>query len=586
MLYFSLRWTLKSRQKTQYLALIILCLFAQPAQATFYQQLVSLDKIKTQNFNEFSAELNALSAQQSLMSANEREYWQFLQIYRQIYLSGYAAVTSDIVSMLNATTSDEIRFRLAALAINAYFISKDYRLAFTYADQVLRSVSEIHDQHTLRQVLAPVAMLFIDIGQEDIANYYIGELRKTSVQHDNNCIADYLQFTLTRKLSPLQQINADADRAIASCDQVGEILWRDLVYVQWTKTLLDNAQIAQAQQLINRFKTDAIRSSYPVLVIGTYAVIAELAFVQQDYLSASTNVEQALLKAQNTSPNDALIWANETAYKIAAAQGRYQDALSLHQKYIELARKVDSERADKQFAYELVKSELDIKNKSIELLNKDNQLLQLQHSIYQHQEQQSRMLIAALIVVLTVALISAYRGISGRRRFKRIAEFDQLTGISNRYHLYNQAAVALDYCEKNSKPLAAILFDLDNFKQINDRYGHAIGDWALRAVVNTCRNFMRNNDVFGRIGGEEFVIILPGCQSDKAVLLAEICRDAIASIDTAASGTVFPLTASFGVSGSETSGYQLKQLLSNADKAMYQAKQSGRNQVASFTAES
>ena len=93
---------------------------------------------------------------------------------------------------------------------------------------------------------------------------------------------------------------------------------------------------------------------------------------------------------------------------------------------------------------------------------------------------------------------------------------------------------------------------------------------------------MRNNDVFGRIGGEEFAVVLPGCQLDKAVLLAEICRDAISAIDSSDSGVKFPLSASFGVSGSDTSGYLLKQLLADADHAMYRAKEAGRDQVAQY----
>src|SRR5690606_6697615 len=185
--------------------------------------------------------------------------------------------------------------------------------------------------------------------------------------------------------------------------------------------------------------------------------------------------------------------------------------------------------------------------------------------------------------VLVLLSFLAYRGMSGRKRFKKIAEYDQLTGISNRYHFNNQAKVALEYCEKNAKPVAVILFDLDYFKNINDMHGHAAGDWALQQVVKTCRNFMRNNDVFGRIGGEEFAVVLPGCHADKAALLAEICRDAIATIDTTESGYTFPISASFGVSSSDISGYQLKQLLADADLAMYRAKQSGRDQIATYT---
>lgn len=131
--------------------------------------------------------------------------------------------------------------------------------------------------------------------------------------------------------------------------------------------------------------------------------------------------------------------------------------------------------------------------------------------------------------------------------------------------------------------VGVILFDLDHFKQINDKFGHATGDWVLQQVVRTCRNFMRLDDVFGRLGGEEFAILLPGCHADKALMLAEICRDSIEEINTKPSSYEFRLTASFGVTSSDNSGFELKQLLADADKAMYKAKQSGRNQVHFFS---
>jgi diguanylate cyclase len=562
------------------LTLLLVC---QSANADTYQQLQALDKIRTQNFALFSDEMQSLAAQQAAMSEHERNYFRFLQIYRQIYLNGYAGVISDITAMLNSDIDANLRFRLAALAVNAHVITKDFRLAFSYADTILRSINDISDAFTLKQALAPVAMLFIDIGQQDLANYYINQLRQASDAQTGSCIADHLHFTLVRQQPEHTELGVIARLAIDSCEQIGELLWRDLTYVLWTKVLLEQADVTQAEHLLRNFKASALNSTYPLLVAATYTAAGHIAFLQQDYPAAKTNLTQALAKAQFNDSNEALLWANEIAYQLANAEGRYQDALSYYIKFSELSRKLDKERADKQFAFELVNSEMAVKNQSIELLNKDNEVLSLQKSVYEQEVRQTRIWVAALVVVLTVATVSAYRAAAGGRRFKKIAEFDQLTGISNRYHFNKQAAIAIDYSENNDKPVAVILFDLDHFKQINDQCGHAAGDWALQAVVKTCRNFMRNNDIFARIGGEEFVVVLPGCNSEKAVLLAEICCDAIASIDTSVSGQTFSLSASFGVSGSESSGYQLKQLLANADKAMYLAKQRGRNQVVSFT---
>src|SRR3546814_3277107 len=111
------------------------------------------------------------------------------------------------------------------------------------------------------------------------------------------------------------------------------------------------------------------------------------------------------------------------------------------------------------------------------------------------------------------------------------------------------------------------MFDLDHFKSINDRFGHDTGDWALKKVAEHCRTFCRRVDHLGRLGGEEFAILLSGCDLRGAKRVAEDCRVRIASIDSQPSGHRFLVTASFGVTASSLSGYDLAKLLSHADKA-------------------
>ena len=186
------------------------------------------------------------------------------------------------------------------------------------------------------------------------------------------------------------------------------------------------------------------------------------------------------------------------------------------------------------------------------------------------------LLIGSLSLILGLL---TYRGLTRSKRYRKMAEFDQLTGISNRYHFTEQAQREIAHCIRAQRPVALILFDLDHFKQINDRFGHAAGDWTLQQVVLSCRNFIRHSDIFGRIGGEEFVILLTDCTAEQAVMLADICRTALADIDTSGYQPKFKVTASFGISDSEQAGYDLSALLAAADAAMYQAKQQGRNQV-------
>ena len=547
-----------------------------------YDQLVELDKIKTQNFELFSSRLDEVRATEAASSDNEKHYLAFLVLYRQIYLQGYEKVTVELERLLEYPLQKNLRLRVLAVAVNASLVNRDYKKSFLYADELLTEIDDVDDEFTLRQVLAPVAYLFIDARQPDVAKFFIDSLRKIPTENNAICFADYLEFRMYFLLGQGEEIQQAGDRALESCQRAGEQLWESFTAIQLTMTYLSNSEYEKSHSLLDIYRDYSTGSSYPVLSGLSFAVDAELALTKKEFAKAHKLLSLALKRVEQNDLQELAMYVNKVAYKVYFAEGKYREALNYYKVYKELESLLDKDRADKQLSYQQVKSEVEVKNQRIELLNKDNELLFLQNSVVVEEVRQTRVMIAVLAVVLSIAMYLAYKGLTGRHRFKKIAEFDQLTGISNRYHFNNQAELALEFCRKNNQPAAVILFDLDHFKSINDNHGHAVGDWALQAVVGTCRHFMRNNDVFGRIGGEEFAVVLPGCQTDKAALLAEICRDAIAAIDTEDSGTTFPLTASFGVSGSDSSGYQLKQLLADADKAMYRAKDGGRDQVVSF----
>ena len=131
-----------------------------------------------------------------------------------------------------------------------------------------------------------------------------------------------------------------------------------------------------------------------------------------------------------------------------------------------------------------------------------------------------------------------------------------------------------------------VIFDLDYFKKINDAHGHLIGDEALKMAVNAAKSACRKNDTVGRLGGEEFGILLPGCGNHLAAHIAEKCRSAIEKVDSLSSGHQFTLTASFGVSDSSVCGYEFTKLFAGADRALYQAKDLGRNKVFNYQSNS
>ncbi len=127
-----------------------------------------------------------------------------------------------------------------------------------------------------------------------------------------------------------------------------------------------------------------------------------------------------------------------------------------------------------------------------------------------------------------------------------------------------------------------VLCDLDHFKSINDRFGHAAGDHVLRQAVLACQSHLRVSDIFGRVGGEEFGVVLPGCGLEDAKQRAERLRVALSAIDPTYEGERCPVSGSFGVTSTEQSGYELRQLLAHADAALYRAKAAGRDRVMPF----
>jgi diguanylate cyclase (GGDEF)-like protein len=183
---------------------------------------------------------------------------------------------------------------------------------------------------------------------------------------------------------------------------------------------------------------------------------------------------------------------------------------------------------------------------------------------------------------MTVVFIGlwAYRTKRSQLHFQTLSRLDGLTGICNRPHFIALADKALEASRRNGGHVCMLLCDLDHFKQINDRYGHATGDFVLKRTVAACSAHLSKSAIFGRFGGEEFAILLPNCDSEEARHRAEQLRIAIAGI-TAYQGDSARVTvsASFGIACSGVSGLELGQLLAHADAALYEAKRAGRNRV-------
>jgi diguanylate cyclase (GGDEF)-like protein/PAS domain S-box-containing protein len=170
---------------------------------------------------------------------------------------------------------------------------------------------------------------------------------------------------------------------------------------------------------------------------------------------------------------------------------------------------------------------------------------------------------------------------------QHLAHTDALTGVNNRRHLFELAEHEFDVARRYDQSLSAIMFDLDHFKQINDTLGHALGDQMLERVIQIACAQLRDVDLIGRYGGEEFVIILPVTGAQQAYLLAERIRIGVEALRIETESIPAFVTLSIGIAEMlhAPQDGSVENLISRADKAMYAAKQAGRNFTMIFGAD-
>jgi diguanylate cyclase (GGDEF)-like protein len=186
----------------------------------------------------------------------------------------------------------------------------------------------------------------------------------------------------------------------------------------------------------------------------------------------------------------------------------------------------------------------------------------------------------ALLFTIAIAFILlAMAKERTEHRHKTAALVDSLTGVANRRAFLQGGEAELKRQAANPRPLAVMLLDLDNFKSINDRFGHAIGDRVLKIFAEVTSGCLRHIDLFGRLGGEEFAAVLRDTSRERALAVAEQIRTGFADATRDVDGAVIAATVSIGIVVSHEAVLDLPSLLAQADHALYRAKDSGRNRV-------
>jgi diguanylate cyclase (GGDEF)-like protein len=271
--------------------------------------------------------------------------------------------------------------------------------------------------------------------------------------------------------------------------------------------------------------------------------------------------------------------------KSFASLGDFKQAFEYKEKYILGGyRYFDETRIEK--IEELNKIyETDHKIKQNELLTNQNKIKRLRILDAENKKFTQQRNIAILTVTVFIFFILLMKQIKVRKKLTHLAKIDSLTGLYNRRTLFEEGTKAVETAIIEKQSLSVILLDIDFFKNINDTYGHDIGDEVIKIIAQLGNETMRSRDVFARLGGEEFTGVLPGVGCAEAKAIAERLREKIASIDLSVLKLKEPVTASIGVACLDQVAPNFDDLLNAADLAMYFAKANGRNRVCQYNDE-
>ncbi|MCU8018785.1 GGDEF domain-containing protein [Shewanella sp. SM72] len=439
--------------------------------------------------------------------------------------------------------------------------------------------------------LADVATSFRRYGDPQSAIRYYTKLKALYLKNNNQEQAMYVNSDIGLALDELGEHQQAVDNFLVSYqyfkehqqEKVAATMATNIAYSLIKLNRLNEAEkyLIEADTVIN--EKDLTDYSFMKLFM------ADIKFQQSRYKEALTELEQgekAFRTLQNNRGLTQLLQLKSNIYvamnDLSAAYGALQEFVTLTKKVdgnslshhtTELKVKFDTSRIESE-NQRLIENQ-NLKEQELALLEKNKSL---QHII---------LLLAGFI--LTIVSIFAYKQVHRNLQLQVIALTDYLTKLPNRRHIYAQAAKYFQQALKHQSPFSVIIFDADHFKKINDNFGHELGDRALMTIANAGRALSGNKDLVGRIGGEEFLILLPNTDATRALALAHQLQNHISCLSAQNLPAELKLTVSAGVATLEPQNntedaYQDKDfatLLKRADNALYEAKNAGRNCVKS-----
>ncbi|EIM01547.1 MULTISPECIES: tetratricopeptide repeat-containing diguanylate cyclase [Rhodanobacter] len=568
------------------LAALLLCALALAGRATDPPRITDAsafldrtEELRIKDHRQFIERLAQIHRESPALTTAEQWHLRYLDALESSLEGSYATAEQPLRDVVGHSGDPTLATKASALLMNNLAVGRRYEDAFQLAQQLTIDLPRIRDKEARLQVLSYLSQTLNLAGQTNLAIKYAHMMEDIDPSKTTSCYSRTKLVAALYNAKRLTSASPELQQAIETCEAAGQPIMATTMQLILGTLHLEEHQPAKTLALLDRIA--------PVIRINHYYPHTLSAQVQRAQAYAQLGKDDdaqkaalaALAMAGPDDVNDYLKDAYEVLYLVTKRHGNTAAALAYYERYVAQDKGSLNDASAQALAYQTVQQQILTRKLETEELGRQNSVLKLQQALDAKAAETDRLYITLLIILLAAIALWLLRTMRSQRRFKRMAIRDGLTGILNHQHFINEADRILRLLEKKLGHACLISIDLDHFKQINDTHGHAMGDAVLKRAVAICQQHLRPSDLFGRLGGEEFGILLHECSRNQGLDIAERIRIAIGTTPIEKDGQHIAISASVGLASTDTSGYGLQRLCKEADVALYRAKRAGRNRV-------
>jgi len=485
-------------------------------------------------------------------------------------------------TILEHAEDPRLRVKTLVLAINSATNVTDFATAFTYLKEALK----LRDDSDVQQVrvLGTASYLYLRVGEETKALEFAQSALDTARRlHDDRetCMALSDFSVALEEIGHFAQAEGSRREQLDACVAAADPVFTADAYKGIGRSLLEQGQADKALPWLSQARERFMAAGFATGALETDMTYAK-ALVQSggSLQEAARRLRGALPTFEKQESWDSIELSQRLLSDIAESEGSPAVALDHMRKADAARQRLDQEDRERRLAYLQTEFETAAKTRQISSLESERERANAEIESRARSQWRQSLALVVTAILLAALLAMLWRSLVQRRRYRRASETDGLTGLYNHQSTLRHGQALLLRSRRTHKAFTAVVADIDHFKQINDRHGHAAGDAVLKSLGDLLRSTFASPIVIGRSGGEEFTILLD-MDTASTRRLIETLRARMRPT-TVLDHTV-EYSLSFGISAPADDQASLESLLRDADMALYQAKRNGRNQIVDAT---